>query len=83
MGFHISYDIMDRHCIAHTKYGGVVFEKDEMGLPYINTKTPSTWTLYKPSGIILKVSSRNKLPRPNSLAKPKELLAVNMKETLN
>lgn len=40
MGFHITYEIQDIHWIVHTKDGEVRFNKDDMGLPYINTKKP-------------------------------------------
>ena len=42
-----------------------------------------TWHLYKQSGKFLKVSTRNKSPRLNSLVKPWEWLAIHLGETLN
>ena len=38
MGFRITYDSWYGHYIVHTKDGGVQFNKDEMGLPYIDTQ---------------------------------------------
>ena len=38
MGFCITYDIMERHYIVHTKYGEVQFNKYEMGQLYIDAK---------------------------------------------
>ena len=40
MGSHVTYDIMDGHIIFHTKYEQVQLIKDEMGLPYIDSKNP-------------------------------------------
>ena len=33
MGFCITYNSQDGHCIVHTKDDEVQFKKDEMGLP--------------------------------------------------
>ena len=38
MGFHSTYNSRYGHYIVHTKYGGVQFNKYEMGLPYIDAK---------------------------------------------
>ena len=41
MRFLITYDSMDGHYIFHTKDVKVQFNKDEMGLPYIDTRKKS------------------------------------------
>ena len=69
MGFLITYDSMYGLYIFHTKDEEVQFNKNEMGLPYICTKTNRTWPLYRQSERILKASPRKKSPRLNFLVK--------------
>ena len=50
MRFHITYDSMDGHYIFHTKDGQFQFNKDEIGLPYIDNPSNTVyWTLVPPS----------------------------------
>ena len=72
MGYQITNDSMDGHYIVHTKDGEVQFNKDEIGLTYIDEKIPRTYPSYRQSGRFLKATPIKISPRLNLIAKTKE-----------
>ena len=63
----MTYDSMNGHYIFYTKYGEIQFNKDGMGLPYIDAKQFQDVAFVQIVRKILEASPRKISPQLNSL----------------
>ena len=83
MELRIKYDSMDRQYIVQTKDGEFKFKKYEIGLPYIDALKTQDVAYVQTVWENFECFTKKKSPRLKSLAKPREWLAIHLRDNLN